>query len=131
MISSTVRKILAGEKASFTKAEQKWDYLYASDAGKAFVEIGEKADGYNTYNLGSGVARPLFEYINIIKDNIDKKAIIGIGDLPYPNNAIMNLCADISKLYETIGWKPTVSFEDGIKVFIQEIKSERKSDKKM
>lgn len=123
MISSTVRKILAGEKASFTKAEQKWDYLYASDAGKAFVEIGEKADGYNTYNLGSGVARPLFEYINIIKDNIDKKAIIGIGDLPYPNNAIMKLCADITRLREDTGWKPVVNFEEGIKLFIDEVKA--------
>lgn len=131
MISSTVRKILEGEKASFTKAEQKWDYLYASDAGKAFVEIGEKADGYNVYNLGSGIAKPLYEYINIIKDSVNKNAAIGIGDLPYPPNAIINLCADISKLYETTGWKPTISFEDGIKVFIQEIKSERKSDQKM
>lgn len=131
MVSSTVRKILAGEKASFTKGEQKWDYLYSSDAGNAFVSIGEKANGYNVYNLGSGIARPLYEYINIIKDSVNKNAVIGIGDLPYPSNAIMNLCADISKLYEATGWRPTVSFEEGIKLFIQEIKSEQKFDKKM
>ena len=62
-------------------------------------------------------------YLNIIKDNIDKKAIIGIGDLPYPNNAIMNLCADITRLREDTGWKPVVNFEEGIKLFIDEVKA--------
>lgn len=124
MISSTVSKILAGEKAYFTKGEQRWDYLYATDAGRAFAEIGEKAKGYNVYNLGSGSARPLYEYINIIKENVNRDANIGIGELPYSPNAVMNLCADISKLKRDTGWTPTVCFEDGIKLFISGMRNQ-------
>ena len=41
MISYAVRSMLNGEKTSFTPCEQKWDYLYSADAGRALVLIGD------------------------------------------------------------------------------------------
>ena len=42
MIASGLRKMLKGEKTEFTPAEQRWDYLYSKDAGRAYYLIGEK-----------------------------------------------------------------------------------------
>lgn len=35
----------------------------------------------------------------------------------------MKLCADITRLREDTGWKPVVNFEEGIKLFIDEVKA--------
>ena len=40
MIASGLRKMLKGEKTEFTPAEQRWDYLYSKDAGRAYYLIG-------------------------------------------------------------------------------------------
>ena len=44
MIASGLRKMLKGEKQSLPFAEQRWDYLYSKDAGRAYYLIGEKAE---------------------------------------------------------------------------------------
>lgn len=114
MITSSISKMLNGEKVSFTPAEQMWDYLYSGDAGRALYLIGEKVTGNHVYCLGSGVKRPLKEYIQIMRDKIDKSLSLGIGDIPYPKNVVMNICANVESLTSDTGWKPQVSFEEGI-----------------
>lgn len=114
MISSTILKLKKGERMSFTPAEQRWDYLYSEDAGEAFYLLGEKAFGVKIYCLGYGEARPLKEYIYAIRNIINPTAEIGIGDISYPKNCVMNICADIERLVADTGWKPLVRFEDGI-----------------
>lgn len=119
MLTSSILKMLNGEKVSFTPAEQMWDYLYSEDAGRALFLIGEKVTGNHVYCLGSGVKRSLKEYIEIMRDRIDKTLPLGIGDIPYPKNAVMNICADIESLTSDTGWKPQVGFEDGIEKTIK------------
>ena len=41
MISTAMAKLKAGEKMSFTPAEQRWDYLYCDDAANAFKALAE------------------------------------------------------------------------------------------
>jgi len=115
MVQSTIEKLKNGERPSFTPAEQKWDYLYSSDAGEAFYLIGEKSSGCKVYCLGSGKTKTLKEYIQIIGNLVNKDIPLGIGDLPYPDNCVMNLCADISDLQHDTGWQPKFTFEEGIK----------------
>ncbi len=115
MISSTIRKMKAGETAQFTKGEQLWDYLYSGDAAQAFRLLGERGKDGKVYVLGSGNAIPLREYIMQIRNAIDPTLPIGLGMLPYAEKQVMHLCADIGELTEDTGWKPKVKFEDGIK----------------
>ena len=58
MIASGLRKMLKGEKTEFTPAEQRWDYLYSKDAGRAYYLIGEKGRDGAVYCVGSGQAHP-------------------------------------------------------------------------
>lgn len=126
MISSCIEKMLKKEETFFTKGEQMWDYMYSKDIGKAFYMLGENGIAGNVYNIGSGKARPLYEYINIINEYTQNTAKVNLGAVPYPENAVMNLCADISKLTAHTGFKPVYTFEQGIKENIEFIRDELK-----
>ena len=115
MIMSTIRQLLNGERPQLTKGEQKWDYLYSKDVGQAMRLLGDKGKGDRVYCLGSGKARPLHEYVEILKSEINKSATLGIGDIPYVPKQVMYLCADITALKEDTGFSPKYSFDDGIK----------------
>lgn len=114
MVISTIKKLLADQIPQFTKGEQQWDYLYSGDAAKALYLIGEKGHDKKIYCIGSGSARPLYEYIYKIRDAIDPRLNLGIGDIPYSENQVMYLCADIKDLTEDTGFKPSVDFDGGI-----------------
>lgn len=115
LVMYAIDKLLKGEKPSFTKAEQKWDYLYSKDAGRAFRLIGEKGKNGRTYCIGSGESRPLKEYIYMIRDAIDEALPLGIGERPYAPMQVMNLLADTALLKEDTGFVPEYTFEQGIK----------------
>lgn len=119
MIMSTIEKLLNGERASFTKGEQQWDYLYCDDAAKAIYLMALNGKDQSVYPLGSGTHRPLAEYITILKEEIPTECEIGLGDIPYSENQVMYLCADISKLTNDTGFIPTISFREGIKRTIE------------
>lgn len=119
MIQSALTRLLKGEIPAFTPAEQMWDYLYSKDAGRAFYLLGLYGKGQKDYCLGSGLCRPLRDYIYELRDAIDPKLALGIGKLSYPEGALMHLCADIEELTADTGFIPAYSFEEGIKETIR------------
>lgn len=123
MIMYGIKEFLKERKPSFTKCEQMWDYLYSEDAGRAFYLIGEKGKDQSVYCIGSGVTRPLLDYVNTIRDAINKELPIGIGDYPYASNQVMNICADITNLKKDTGFESQYDFEEGIEKTISWIKN--------
>lgn len=122
MIASSIRKMLNHEPTAFTAGIQRWDYLNSEDAGRAFYIIGEKVSGNKVYCVGSGTMRPLYEYIEEMRDEIDPSLEMGLGQLPYNDATIMNLCADISALVADTGWQPQINFRQGIRQYIELVK---------
>ena len=122
MVMSAIHRLLAGETPEFTKGEQQWDYMYSGDAAKALLLLGEKGHDGGVYCLGSGKARPLADYIGMIRDAIDPRLSVALGAVPYAPGQVMYLCADIAKLKEDTGFAPEVSFEEGIKKTIMWVK---------
>ena len=114
MVTSTIRKLLTGERASFTPGEQVWDYMYSGDAAKAMVALAQKGISGKVYCLGSGEARMLREYIEMIRDAAAPGAELGLGDVPYAPKQVMYLCADITDLKEDTGYAPSTPFAEGI-----------------
>ena len=113
MIASTIEKLLKGEKPSFTKGEQLWDYLYCDDAAEAFYRMGLHGQT-GVYCVGGGNARPLREYVRMIRDAVDPALPLGLGELPYGENQVMHLCADITALAADTGFAPQIPFKEGI-----------------
>lgn len=115
MVMSSIISMEKGQAPKYTKAEQIWDYLYVEDVSKAMYLIGEKGKNGEVYCIGSGTVKPLYEYINIIKNEINPMLEIKFGEIPYSKNQVMHLCADISDLTKDTGFKPEISFKEGIK----------------
>lgn len=115
MVMSLIRKLKDGEIPQLTKGEQLWDYLYSSDAARAFRLLGEKGKDGKIYVIGSGEARPLSEYIELIRDLTAPEQVLDMGAVPYAKNQIMYLCADVTELREDTGWSASVDFTTGIK----------------
>ena len=120
LVMSTINKLKNNEECSFTKGEQIWDYLYSKDAAKAFRLLGEKGIDGKIYPLGSGVGKPLKEYIEEIRDVVSPNKELRFGDIPYSDKQVMYLVADISELVKDTGFNPSTKFKDGIKEILGE-----------
>ena len=125
MVMSTIKKLFMNQKPSLTKGEQKWDYLYSKDAGRAMYALGETGKHGKVYCIGSGMIRPLLEYIEVMRGYIQPEAELGVGEIPYAPKQVMYLCADISELTVDTGFVPKYTFEEGIQETIEWYKEER------
>lgn len=115
LISTVINKLLKGEVVNVSKGEQIWDYLYCEDCAQALYLIGEKGKPNTTYCLGSGNAKPLKEYIEIIKEIVNPCGIINYGAVPYSEKQVMYLVADIMNLQKDVGFEPKTNFREGIR----------------
>lgn len=122
MVMSTIEKLLDGKTPAFTGGGQLWDYLYSKDAADALYLLGEQGKDGQVYCLGSGSAVPLKDYILQIRDAAAPGAQLDFGKIPYAQNQVMHLCADIRPLQEDTGFYPKVSFEEGIRETVDFVK---------
>jgi nucleoside-diphosphate-sugar epimerase len=120
LIMYAINELRAGRSPEFTKCEQIWDYLYCDDAARAFLAIGKNGIDGKSYPLGSGDGKRLSEYLEAIRDIIASGIVLQFGKKEYYPHQPMYLCADISELTRDTGWKPEVTFEEGIKRIIDE-----------
>lgn len=127
MVMSMLNKLINNEEMPLTEGIQTWDYLNSEDAARALYLIGNiKNVSEAVYCLGSGVERPLKEYIYDICDaaGADRK-LLKFGAVPYGDKQVMRLVADISKLTEDTGFVPEVTFVDGIRKLVKHLKEKR------
>lgn len=116
------RLMLRGERAAFTSGEQIYDFMYVTDTAKAMYYAGEKGTVNTAYYLGSNKQRPLKEYIKIIRDTIDPSIELHFGEIPYNGNSLPVEAYDGKKLADDTGFKPSISFEEGIKKTVEWLK---------
>jgi len=119
LISHTVQCLKDNKTLQLTKGTQIWDYLYAADAAIALWLIGEKGIVGKKYCIGSGIGRPLHEYIDFIRSQIKSTSEIRFGDIPFDENSVMYLVADIEELMEDTGFSPDYTFERGIRDMLE------------
>lgn len=94
---------------------QKRDFLYVTDVAAAFLAAAETARVGQVYNLGAGHPESVNRLVELLGGDvvyIPKRP--GEPDCTY---------ADITKITTELNWKPTVSFEEGVKLMTAEIDS--------
>ena len=114
LISTLIDTLRTGKTPEMTAGQQKWDYLYERDAGEAIALIGKYINGRKIYCLGYGESQSIADYAKIVNQLVNPDVAIKLGAIPYPTNAVMNICADISSLTNDTGWKPKTDFTTGI-----------------
>jgi UDP-glucose 4-epimerase len=115
MIPYLIRSLLRGERPALTACEQLWDFLYGPDAADAICSVALTPGATGIFNLGSGYAEPLRKIVETLRDAIDPKLPLGIGEVPYRPDQVMHLEADITRLTQATGWKPITSLDEGLK----------------
>ena len=120
MVMNSIRRMIQeNESPDYTKGEQIWDYIYSKDVAKAFYLIGEKGKNNSIYCVAQGKSKQLKEYIEDIRDSIDKSIDLKLGTVPYNDRQVMNLQADISELKNDTGFFPEYTFKEGIQETIK------------
>lgn len=115
IITYTITSLLRREKPSFGYLLQMWDFLYVKEVVRALRMIGERGLANKTYGIGSGVFKPLKDYITQIRDIIDPSLPLGIGDIPSLSDKAFSSCVSIYDITKDTGFIPEISFEEGIR----------------
>nr|MCR5764389.1 NAD-dependent epimerase/dehydratase family protein [Treponema sp.] len=125
LINTSVRKLLNGERCSFTEGYQMYDFIYITDAISSIVEVSEKGKPFNRYYIGSGNPKPLREYLLEMRDVVAPGVELGLGDIPFNGIDIDYSQFKLKKVEDDTGYKNKISFRDGIKMTMDFIKSEK------
>ncbi len=95
------------------------DFTFVSDVVEAFVRAAASSVEGEIFNVGSGGTYSINTLVHLMDGNvkhIPKRP--GEPDCTY---------ADNQKITKTLGWKPRVSFEDGVKIMLQHIEDWREA----
>jgi nucleoside-diphosphate-sugar epimerase len=115
IITYTINSLLKREKPRYGYLLQMWDFLHVKEVARALYLIGEKGMPGKTYGIGSGVFKPLKDYIEKIRDVIDPSLPLGIGDIPSLSDKAFSSCVSIYDITKDTGFVPEISFEEGIR----------------
>lgn len=114
ILHSTIIKLLKHEETAFTDAVQCYDFVYIKDAVEALLLLAYHGNDAVSYYIGSGKERVLREYLDIIREKIDKDAVLGIGRIKGGVNSIPRGKFSVEKLKSDTGYCPAADFETNI-----------------
>lgn len=117
--------MLSGKRAAFTSGEQPYDFVYVSDIAQALRLLGDKGHSQYAYYIGSGRNLQLKEYIKMIRDSIDSEIPLYLGEVPFHGKYLPKEAFDCQKLCDHTGYRPQISFEEGIRLTVAWLKTNR------
>jgi UDP-glucose 4-epimerase len=92
---------------------QSRDFLYVTDVAAAFLAAGETEKTGQVWNVGAGNPQPVNRLVELLGG-----PVVHIPKRPGEPDCTF---ADISKITRDLGWKPKVSFEEGVSRIVAEI----------
>ena len=119
VIPITIKRIMDGKAPLiYGDGQQTRDYLYVTDTASAAIKVHDvKATRNRVLNVASGVEISIERLIKIIADILGcDKEIIYEKDRP---GDVRRHIANIFHAKDMIGFKPTVSFEDGLRTTVE------------
>lgn len=104
------------------------DWLYVQDHCEAIVEVLDKGQNGQCYNIGGNNEKQNIEVVTLICDLLDKK--LGLAASGQPRRSLITFVSDrlghdrryaidATKIREEIGWEPRVSFSQGIEKTVE------------
>ena len=129
------RKMLAGEPIPvFNHGQHRRDFTYVDDIAEGVVRIlykpaqpdpgwssdaptlGTSCAPWRIYNIGNGDPVPLMDYIHRLEECLGIEADKEF--LPMQPGDIEATSADVSGLFDAVGYRPQVSVNEGVKAFV-------------
>ena len=102
--------------------EQTRDFTHVSDIVRGTVLAAEH-DLDGVYNVGTGERYSFDTVVEMINAELGTDVQPEYVENPIPSDVyVHDTCADISKIQEATGWKPNISFEEGIERVCEQYK---------
>ncbi|GHS85488.1 hypothetical protein FACS1894103_6920 [Campylobacterota bacterium] len=120
-INSTLRKIKerSKEPLTFSAGTQNYDFVYVTDAAKAFAALADRGAAGRNYLLGSGNARKLREFIDEMllefSQELDGSPQPIFGAYPTTIADLDLELFDISDLQADTGYHPQIGWREGLR----------------
>lgn len=119
LVNTVIRKIFAGESPDLSAGTQFYDFVHVVDVAKALILIAEKGKDGTNYTIGSGDAKPLKEFLEVVGKVANEMSgsdiPLGFGKITSNVICLPKEIFDISKLSAHTGFKITIPFDEGIK----------------
>jgi UDP-glucose 4-epimerase len=109
-----LRQKLAGKPFTVVgDGTQRRDFLYVTDVAKAFLAAAETGHSGRYWNLGAGKPQSVNRLVELL----------GGETIRIPKRPGEPECtwADIARITSELGWKPEVSFEEGVARIVADI----------
>ncbi len=118
-VSFLIREISSERKVvKCTLGSQRRDFIHVSDVVSAYItildHINEINNGFNEYQVGTGISTRLRTFIDILRKTMSADDVyVDFGAIDMREDEIMDSKADIRSL-EKLGWHAFYSVESGI-----------------
>jgi len=130
IIPLVVKKVLQRKPVEiYGDGRQTRDYLFVKDTARAFIEIYKSKTCRNKIiNIASGTEISINNLVKLILDIMQVKAV-KVKHVSSRPADVRRHCASIELAKGLIGFKPTVNFEDGLRItigwYVETIRKER------
>ncbi|NLE26949.1 MAG: NAD-dependent epimerase/dehydratase family protein [Clostridiaceae bacterium] len=118
-VSSMVRKMLAHEDIALTQGTQPYDFIYAADAVKAILLAAQRGEANQSYYIGNTVQRPLRDFVLEMKKTLNSDSRLHFGAVTMKAQPLTYREFDTGRLEKDFGFKPEVSFPQGLNLLKQ------------
>lgn len=122
-VNTTLRKIINKEPLQFTAGTQNYDFVYVTDVARAFYDVARDGVPFKEYIIGSGMARPLKEFILEMQQALAPEMTPQFGDVPFTGTNLPLSAFDTTDLVADCGFKPQVSFAQGTRMTMEWLKT--------
>lgn len=118
-----IKQLLVENEIKVKDLTPKRDYLYLDDLIDGLIKTMGCQHTFSVFNFGSSTSISVKEIIETIQEimGTNKKVI---DEKIRRKNEIMDVVADIRKAKEELDWTPKISFKDGIKYIISDLRNE-------
>lgn len=118
-LPAMIDTLVKGQPFKMSPGEQVRDFLYIDDLVDAIIVCCEEPllEG-EIVNVASGVSLQLKEVAEHVAKMLGKENLLEVGAIPYRGFEIMNYSINIEKILNLSTWRPTTTFEDGLRITI-------------
>lgn len=114
LLNTIIRKLLQNQEPELTKGDQLYNFIYITDAVRAYRLISEKGISYQKYIIGSEDIRPLKDFLSEIQKSVNPNVPLGFGKYQFSGVHLNKNDLYCENLFKETGFKTEVPFEKGI-----------------
>lgn len=129
LVNTIIRKVFNNESPDLSAGTQYYDFVHVEDVARALYLIADKGVDGKNYTIGSGDAKPLREFLEVVGEvandmNGNTNVPLGFGKITSNVISLPKELFDITELRKDTGFEAKISFEDGIRRTAEWIRSQ-------